>query len=166
MNISSNHLFSNLFSKTVTFTKFLPKMREREFPWFPQCVRCDIVWNNEKFSITKKYFVKLVLYIVIYSFSKCPTENSPQCGKTRNSLSPKKIFRQINSLVNYLVKPLLSRNHCQKWVRENCRNFHWCDAEHTTVEIHFWQKLRESNIFTTKVIKNWFHEIYLFSVNT
>ena len=32
-NISSNQLFSNLlFRKTVTFTKFLPKMREREFP--------------------------------------------------------------------------------------------------------------------------------------
>ena len=28
-NISLNQLFSNLFSKTVTFTKFLPKMRER-----------------------------------------------------------------------------------------------------------------------------------------
>ena len=31
-NISSNQLFSKLFSKIVTFTKFLPKMREREFP--------------------------------------------------------------------------------------------------------------------------------------
>ena len=30
--ISSNHLFSSFFSKTVTFTKFLPKMRESEFP--------------------------------------------------------------------------------------------------------------------------------------
>ena len=27
---------------------------------------------------------------------------SPQCIKKRNSLSPKKIFRQINSLVTYL----------------------------------------------------------------
>ena len=27
-NISSKHLFSNFFIKTVTFTKFLPKMRE------------------------------------------------------------------------------------------------------------------------------------------
>ena len=35
----------------------------------------------------------------------------------------KKIFRQINSLVTYLVKPLLSRNFCQKCVRENVRNF-------------------------------------------
>ena len=25
----------NLFSKTITFTKFLPKMRESEFPEFP-----------------------------------------------------------------------------------------------------------------------------------
>ena len=31
-NISSNQLSSYLFSKTATFTKFLPKMREREFP--------------------------------------------------------------------------------------------------------------------------------------
>ena len=31
-NISSNQLFSNLFSKTVTFTNFLPKLSEREFP--------------------------------------------------------------------------------------------------------------------------------------
>ena len=31
-NISSNQLFSNWFSKTITFTKFCPKMREREFP--------------------------------------------------------------------------------------------------------------------------------------
>ena len=30
-NVLSNHLFSNFFSKSVTFTKFLPKMRESEF---------------------------------------------------------------------------------------------------------------------------------------
>ena len=35
-----------------------------------------------------------------------------------------KIFRQINSLVTSLVKSLLSRNFCQKSVRENFRNFH------------------------------------------
>ena len=35
-NISSNQLFCNLFSKTITFTKFLPKMRDWErIPWFP-----------------------------------------------------------------------------------------------------------------------------------
>ena len=40
-----------------------------------------------------------------------------------NSLS-EKIFREINSLVAYLVKPLHSQNVCQKSMRENFRNFH------------------------------------------
>ena len=38
------------------------------------------------------------------------------------SLTEKK-FREINFLVTYLVKPLLSRNFCQKCVRKNSRNF-------------------------------------------
>ena len=38
--------------------------------------------------------------------------------------SHRKKYRQINSLVTYLVKPLLSRNFFQKCVRENSRNFH------------------------------------------
>ena len=42
----------------------------------------------------------------------CPPH--AQSGKVKNLLSPK-IFRQINSL----VKTLLSRNFCQKWVRLN-----------------------------------------------
>ena len=33
-------------------------------------------------------------------------------------------FRQINSLVIYLVNALLSRNFCQKSVRVNSNNFH------------------------------------------
>ena len=39
------------------------------------------------------------------------------------SLAEKK-FRQNNYLVISLVKPLLWRNFCQKYVRENFRNFH------------------------------------------
>ena len=35
--ISSNQLFSNLFSKTNAFTKFLRKNCEREFLEFPHC---------------------------------------------------------------------------------------------------------------------------------
>ena len=42
----------------------------------------------------------------------------------KNYLITKEIFRQINSLVTCLVKPLLSRNFCQKCVRENSRNFY------------------------------------------
>ena len=37
-----------------------------------------------------------------------------------------KKFRQINYLVISLVKPLLSRNFCEKSVRENFCNFHSC----------------------------------------
>ena len=36
-NISWNQLFSNLFSNTVGFTKFLSNKSEREFPQFPHC---------------------------------------------------------------------------------------------------------------------------------
>ena len=43
-NISSNHLFSNLFSKHVAFTKFLPKMRESKFPKLPHCA----VWKGDR----------------------------------------------------------------------------------------------------------------------
>ena len=35
-----------------------------------------------------------------------------------------KIFREINYLVISLVKTLLSRNFCQKGVKDNFRNFH------------------------------------------
>ena len=35
--ISSNQLFSNFFSKTIAFTKFLRKKCEREFLQFPHC---------------------------------------------------------------------------------------------------------------------------------
>ena len=53
--ISSNQFFSTLFRKTVNFTKFLPKMHEREFPLFPHCVCCAL---NDKFNALspKQYF--------------------------------------------------------------------------------------------------------------
>ena len=53
----------------------------------------------------------------------------------RDILSHQKKFRQINSLVTYLVNPLLSRNFYQKCVRENSRtNFH---TVHCTVNLTF-----------------------------
>ena len=53
-----------------------------------------VMWKNEKFSLTKKF------------------------------------FRQINSLVTYLVKPLLSRNFCQKnaWERLPVISTMCCDS--------------------------------------
>ena len=70
-----------------------------------------MIWSNVKRF--HEIFLKIQLNLTV------------QCGKTRNSLSQKrKKNRQINSLVTYLVKPLLSRNFCQKCVRETSRNFH------------------------------------------
>ena len=58
-------------------------------------------------------------------YFSCESDLSEQSkrGKTRNSLT-EKIFREINSLVTYLVKMLISRNFCQKSIREIFRNFH------------------------------------------
>ena len=44
-------------------------------------------------------------------------ESAIQCGKMRNSLA-EKIFREINSLVIYSVKMLLSQNFYQKIERD------------------------------------------------
>ena len=61
-----------------------------------------------------------------------------------------KIFRQINPLVTYLVKrPLLSRNFCQKCVRENSRNFHSV-ASKMCHNVIFYDSLNSD--------QNWVHE--------
>ena len=43
---SSNQLFSDFFSKTVAFTKFLPKKCEREFLQFPHCECVRVNFRN------------------------------------------------------------------------------------------------------------------------
>ena len=68
----------------------------------------------------------------------------PHCVEKREILSHKKKIRQINSLVTYLVKPLLSRNFCQKIVRVNSRNFHT-----VALRTFFLQNFREINVFST-----------------
>ena len=62
----------------------------------------------------------------------------------KSLVSVEKIFRQINSLVIYLVNALLSRNFCQKSVRVNSHNFH-------TVLVQ--QKIREIDLFCILMMK-------------
>ena len=67
---SSNWLFGNFFSKTVTFTKFLPKESESTFrkshcakkTWNGLCYfLCNSqVWLNQNFCITVNYFVNSI----------------------------------------------------------------------------------------------------------
>ena len=77
--------------------------------------------------------------------------------KNENFSLTKKIFRQINSLVTYLVKPLLSRNFRQKCVRENSRNFHnvtlLCYSDGLPYAITP-KKFREINYLVTSLVKN------------
>ena len=46
--ISWNQLFSNFFSETVTFTKFLPKKRESKFPKFAHCLEKWKIYSHRK----------------------------------------------------------------------------------------------------------------------
>ena len=66
------------------------------------------------------------------------------CVEKWEIFSHQKIFRQINCLLTYLAKPLLSRNFCQKCVRDNSPNFH-------------------IYVYVTNLSWKWFHEKLLFS---
>ena len=50
-------------------------------------------------------------------------------------------FRQINCLVISLVKPLLSRNFCEKSVRENFCNFHTVFPNIRLVTINYFHEI-------------------------
>ena len=62
---SWNQLFSNFFSKNVTFTKFLLKKREREFPQFPNCA-----FTEKKFRQINSLVICLVKLLLSRNF--CP----------------------------------------------------------------------------------------------
>ena len=49
---SSNQLLNNFVSKSVTFTKFLPKMCETKLQQFPQC-ECEITEIRSLTHLTK-----------------------------------------------------------------------------------------------------------------
>ena len=67
-------------------------------------------------------------------------------------------FRQINSLVIYLVNALLSRNFCQKSVRVNFRNFHIVLCKHNCNVTTVWKL---ENFPPTILSQNsHFHEIF------
>ena len=90
--------------KTRNFpTIFLQKFRQSNF--FTKHLYCKSIWRKN-FKWGKIYEI-FTLYLT------------------------KNFFHQINTLVTYLVKPLLSRNFCQKCMREHSRNFHtdFCTVE-------------------------------------
>ena len=81
-----------------------------------------VKWNCSEFLCwTEIDFTKFLskfcerLRTKFQKFSLCIT----QCGKMKNLLSPKRNFvKSTTYLVILIVKPLLSRNFCQKSIRE------------------------------------------------
>ena len=90
----------NFVKVTVLLNKLLKSWFDEIFFWWERISRFSTLWES------------LIIHGIF-----CHSE----------FLSHPKI--QINSLVTYLVKPLLSRNFCQKCLRENFRNFHTVHPE-------------------------------------
>ena len=85
-------------------------------------VKCKNFRENNFCS--KRFTMKLISrnnFQVIQKFRKLHTVL--HSVEKREILSHWKKIRQINYLVISLVKPLLSRNFCERIVRENLRNF-------------------------------------------
>ena len=109
--------------------------------------KCSLNWYDEKNCKSVNYSF----------FNTVPHKHSVE---TREILSYQKIFRQIKSLVIYLVNPLLSRNFCQKCgMTKKFRNFH---RVRSLLAWHLFQeKLREIK-FTIPInlTVSCFHEIF------
>ena len=96
---SSNQLFSDFFSKTIVFTKFLRKMCEREFLQFPHCA------SRSKISVKSTSLVQSLIWRKNINFSFFHSYSS-QCGNCRNSLSH--FFRKNFVKAMVLLKKLLN----------------------------------------------------------
>ena len=107
---SWNQIFSNLFSKTVAFTKFSSEKCEREFTKFPHCV----LWTIHYYLLTKNSFLSLYTFAIIsflfvfvhlflfsqlFSISKQDIEKAPAIWKLRWILSF--IFKRLTFYYNF-----------------------------------------------------------------
>ena len=79
--------------------------------------------SNQLFSNFSRKRVDFTKFSTISEINECYFYRTTVWKNDKFSLTKEK-FRQINSLVIYLVKPLLSRDFRQKCVRVNFRNFH------------------------------------------
>ena len=111
------------------------------------------VWKFQKFSPTAKIlrqidlkYNSLVKYLIWGTVFKISWGKNLQISTL---CLTKGIFRQINSLVTYLVKPLLSRNLCHNTWEKNFHNFHIVLLWELLIffDHHFFAKLREINTF-------------------
>ena len=142
----NSKLILDIINGSVDNTGFIREQRKKVPEDLAHYIkgRADFVWkrtkNNLKWVLKKQCFYahqsgfhQNIMYILIFRLSNVNcTENSEdnfpsnsQCGKMKNLLSfihahSEKISRQINYLVILVIKPLFSRNFCQKSVRAHC----------------------------------------------
>ena len=103
----------------------------------PKTVHIATVWKLRNFNATVFSHIFRQINVLLKNFTVNHFDEKklyssflvfPQCivtvWKKEKFTLTKLFFRQINSLVTYLLKPLLSRNFFQKSSRENSRNFH------------------------------------------
>ena len=115
-----------------------------------------------------KIFTKEMWDKNLWNSTLCHAQYIQQREKTRNSLSLKKYSsNQLFSNFLSLVNPLLSRNFCEKSVRDDICNFHSHAVPHGDTLANK-GKIREINWFYENNGEIWFHEImYIkYSVNS
>ena len=74
---------------------------------------------GKNFVNVHKVFTKEIVKSFIFFTLNYADATMSQVWKNKKLFLTEKIFREINSLVTSLVKTLVSRNFCQKRVREN-----------------------------------------------
>ena len=128
---------SKTFAKTVAETFAKPCL------WNPDFFRQIDDFLKKMTSICENSVNLTIFSSKLLQFSSFP---SP-VWKNENLSRNKKIFHQINSLLTYLVKSLLSRTFCNKCVRDNPLNFRTLWSQCSAV----WRKFTLSHAFLTKI---------------
>ena len=163
--ISSNQLFSNFFSKTIVFTKFLRKKCEREFLQFPHCAMWNSISlkkirqiNSYQILSWKRYFHEI--------FAKKVWERI--CAISTLSICRFWICSMLSHFTLFMSDFALleSSNLISRkiWVTEKFCNFQ--TVRYTVWKLHkfsltlFSQKFRESNVFTKEFAKKLIWRIF------
>ena len=156
-NISSNQLFSNKFSKTVTFTKFLPKMREREVPYYHAKFFRQINLQQVKIDFTKFFATNCGSKISMF-FTVLPTLSWKYLSWNWFGL-----HHQLNFTTNIwwiLIKNLLEPNFTENWKIEKIT---WHGrAERGTLNNHFDGKM----FLSTRIYFSCLYKLLLFGLLT
>ena len=128
-NISSNHFFS----KTVSFTKFLPKKCESKFLPLPQCAQFLVHYVSTYFSVRKggsfsNFFFEKIIIFEFSCFSQCPILFPYKNWSLSDSLAS----LQIHVLLFTFPQNALSPLEVQETVSSNVsiKSVAWCSNSH------------------------------------